>query len=172
MGREFPRTLIRVEGFADSVDYRTQRLIALLADLGAKHALLGEDSQRLWRAIRDVEFLAEPRERAIWRVHLAPSRAPAFLNALGAVALDSLLDWGGGLVWIATEPNENACEAVRGATASSGGHATLVRAPDALRSRAAVFDPPSPIVLKLTRGIKASFDPDGILNFGRMFAGV
>ena len=75
MGREFPRTLIRVEGFAESVDYRAERLIALLADLGAKHALEGEESQRMWRAIRDVEFLAEPRERAIWRVHVAPSRA-------------------------------------------------------------------------------------------------
>ena len=64
MGREFPRTLLRVEGFEDSVAYRTGRLIALLAEFGAEHALTAEESQRLWRAIRDVEFLAEPRERA------------------------------------------------------------------------------------------------------------
>jgi glycolate oxidase FAD binding subunit len=172
MGREFPRTLIRLEGFAESVDYRVERLIALLADLGAKHDLRGEESARMWRAIRDVEFLVEPRERAIWRVHLAPSRAPGFLKHLGAVALDSLLDWGGGLVWIAAEASEPACEAVRAATLSAGGHATLVRAPDELRARVAVFEPPSPIVLKLSRGVKASFDPDAILNFGRMIEGV
>ena len=54
MGREFPRTLLRVEGFEESVAYRTERLIALLQDFGAKHALTGEDSAKMWRAIRDV----------------------------------------------------------------------------------------------------------------------
>jgi glycolate oxidase FAD binding subunit len=171
MGREFPRTLIRIEGFAASVDDRAARLIALLADLGAEHALVGADSGRIWRAIRDVEFLAEPRERAIWRVHLAPSRALALLQRLGAIALDSLLDWGGGLVWIATEASETACGAVRAAAVLASGHATLVRAPDELRARLAVFEPPSATILELSRGIKASFDPDGILNFGRMIAG-
>ncbi|MEA2858874.1 MAG: glycolate oxidase binding subunit, partial [Methylobacteriaceae bacterium] len=35
-----------------------------------------------------------------------------------------------------------------------------------------VFEPlPSPL-MKITAGIKASFDPDAILNPGRMYAGV
>ena len=96
MGREFPRTLLRVEGFEESVAYRAERLIALLADFGAKHALTGEESRTMWRAIRDGAFLAEPRERAVWRASLKPSDAPAALAALGTLAHASLMDHGGG----------------------------------------------------------------------------
>jgi glycolate oxidase FAD binding subunit len=172
MGREFSRTFLRVEGFAESVDYRAERLIALLADFGAKHALRGEESQSLWRAARDAEFIAEPRERAIWRVSLAPSKGPKFVARLGANALAHFYDWGGGLVWLASEPSDAAAAAVRAALAPLGGHATLVRAPDALRARLDVFEPLSPALARLTRGVKASFDPDGVFNFGRMAAGM
>lgn len=171
MGREFPRTLIRIEGFQDSVDYRAEKLIALLADFGAKHALTGEESQRIWRAVRDVEFLADPRERAIWRVSVRPSAGGGFLARLGAVARDSLLDWGGGLVWVSTDPTEAAALAVRAGVAGLGGHATLMRGPDPLRARD-VFEPLSPALARLTKGIKASFDPEGIFNAGRMYAGI
>jgi glycolate oxidase FAD binding subunit len=171
MGREFPRTLVRIEGFQDSVDYRAEKLIALLAEFGAKHALIGEESRRLWRAIRDVGFLAEPRERAIWRVSLKPSAGAEFLARLGAVAKDSLLDWGGGLVWLSTDPTEAAAEAVRASVPALDGHATLMRAPEVLRARD-VFEPLSPALARLTKRIKASFDPEGIFNAGRMYAGI
>ncbi len=172
MGRDFSRTILRLEGFADSVDYRAERLIALNADLGVKHALTGEDSQSLWRAVRDAEFLIEPRERAVWRVSIQPSKAPRFVARLGATALAHFYDWGGGLVWLASEPTERAATAVRAALAPLGGHATLVRAPDVLRARVAVFEPLSPALARLTKGVKASFDPDGVFNFWRMHAGM
>ena len=172
MGREFPRTFLRLEGFADSVDYRLEQLLALLADFGAKHALRGEESQRLWRAVRDIEFLAEPRERAIWRVSLRPSMGARFVAALGAHALAHFYDWGGGLVWLASEPTIDAAAAVRAALARLGGHATLMRAPDALRASVDVFEPLTPTLARLTKGIKASFDPDGMFNPGRMYGGM
>ena len=172
MGREFPRTFLRLEGFADSVDYRLEQLLALLTDFGAKHALRGEESQRLWRAVRDIEFLAEPRERAIWRVSLRPSMGARFVAALGAHALAHFYDWGGGLVWLASEPTIDAAAAVRAALARLGGHATLMRAPDALRASVDVFEPLTPTLARLTKGIKASFDPDGMFNPGRMYGGM
>jgi glycolate oxidase FAD binding subunit len=172
MGREFPRTLLRVEGFEPSVDYRSERLIALLAEFGAKHALRGEDSRRIWRAIRDLEFLAEPSERAIWRVSLRPSAGAEIIARLGATVRDSLLDWGGGLAWLATDPTEEAGRAVREAVATLGGHALLMRAPEALRSRVDVFEPLKPGLLRLTRGVKSSLDPQGLFNAGRMYAGM
>ncbi len=61
---------------------------------------------------------------------------------------------------------------VREAVAAVGGHATLVRAPDDVRNAVEVFQPlPAPL-MDLTRKLKASFDPAGILNPGRMYAGV
>ena len=172
MGREFPRTLLRVEGFKDSVAYRAERLIALLADFGAKHALLGEESERMWRAIRDGAFLAEPRERAIWRASLKPSDAPAALAALGTTALASLMDLGGGLLWFATDPTPQAAGEVRAALARIPGHAELIRAEAGLRSRVDVFTPLNPALARLTRGVKQSLDPKGLFNPGRMYAGI
>ncbi len=172
MGREFPRTLLRVEGFADSVAARADKLITLLADFGAKHALTDEKSRRLWRAIRDVEFLAEPRERAIWRVSVPPSAGAGALARLGPLARASLLDWGGGLIWLSTDPDEAAAAAVRAGLAGSGGHATLMRAPEELRGRVPVFEPPAPGLARLTRGVKQSLDPEGIFNAGRMYMGI
>jgi glycolate oxidase FAD binding subunit len=172
MGREFPRTLLRVEGFEDSVAYRSERLIALLADFGAKHALIGEDSERLWRDIRDVAFLAEPRERAIWRASLKPSDAPAALASLGNTARASLMDQGGGLIWFSTDPTPQAAAAARAALENFAGHVHLIRADEPLRERVDVFPPLTSALARLTRGVKQSFDPRGLFNPGRMYADI
>jgi glycolate oxidase FAD binding subunit len=172
MGREFPRTFLRVEGFAASVEHRVGQLIKLLAPFGAKHALVEDESRRLWRAVRDAEFLAEPRERAIWRVSLSPSKSVAFVAKLGDIALLHYYDWGGGLVWLASEASRATAEKLRAILAAIGGQATLVRAPDELRASIDVFEPLPPALAKLTKGVKASFDPDGVFNFERMYPGV
>jgi glycolate oxidase FAD binding subunit len=121
--------------------------------------------------VRDVTPLVEPREQAIWRISVAPSKAPGVVQAIGATR--TLHDWGGGLIWLAQPAQGDAGAArIRAAVGAAGGHATLVRADEALRARVAVFEPPSPAVAKLIAGIKASFDPDRILNPGLMHAGV
>jgi glycolate oxidase FAD binding subunit len=172
MGREFSRTFLRLEGMRESVDYRIGRLIDLLAPFGARHSLEAQDSARLWRAIRNAEYLAEPRDRSVWRVNVAPSKGASYVAALGAIALDHYYDWGGGLVWLASEPTAPAARAIRAALAPYGGHATLIRAPDDLRGTIDVFEPLSPPLMRITRGVKASFDPDGIINHGRMYRDV
>jgi glycolate oxidase FAD binding subunit len=172
MGREFPRTFLRIEGFRASVDYRIASLLALLAPFGAKHALEDEDSERIWRAIGDAAFLATPSEHAVWRISLAPSRAADFVARLGAHAHAHFYDWGGGLVWLSSEASPDAAAAIRAALAPFGGHATLVRAPDELREAIDVFEPLSAPLTQITKGVKASFDPDGLFNPGRMYRGI
>ena len=82
-------------------------------------------------------------------------------------------DWAGGLVWIAMpfedEPN---AASIRRAVASVGGHATLIRAPAALRAAADVFEPQTAGLAALSKRVKDGFDPKGVLNPGRMWAGV
>lgn len=167
-------TLIRIEGFSFSIDYRLTELRRLLRQFGSPEILERKGADALWQAVRDVTLLAEPRERAIWRVSTAPTRGPD-LTALVARSADArwYFDWGGGLIWISTDVQGDAgAGAIRSAVRSIGGHATLIRAPDEVRASIDVFEPPSEAVMRITAGIKASFDPSGILNPGRMYAGV
>jgi glycolate oxidase FAD binding subunit len=84
-----------------------------------------------------------------------------------------LYDWGGGLLWLAGGEGPDAGAAViRATVATGGGHATLVRAPADVRNAVEVFQPLAPPLMELTRKLKASFDPAGILNPGRMVAGL
>jgi glycolate oxidase FAD binding subunit len=82
-------------------------------------------------------------------------------------------DWAGGLIWIALPPRDDAgAGIVRGALAEGGGHATLVRAPAAVRAAVDVFQPQDAAVAALSKRVKDGFDPRGILNAGRMWAGI
>ena len=49
--------------------------------------------------------------------------------------------------------------AIRAAVATVGGHATLMRAPDAVRAAVEVFEPLVPALKTVTVGIKASLRP-------------
>jgi glycolate oxidase FAD binding subunit len=82
-------------------------------------------------------------------------------------------DWAGGLVWAALPPQPDAgAPLVRAALAPLGGHATLVRAPAAVRAAVDVFHPQEAVLAALSKRVKEGFDPKGVLNPGRMWAGV
>jgi glycolate oxidase FAD binding subunit len=59
---------------------------------------------------------------------------------------------------------------VRRALKAVGGHATLVRASAGVRAATAVFQPGEDALAELTKRVKESFDPQGVLNPGRMYA--
>ena len=159
---------IRLEGSAFSVDYRAKALLdGVLAGFerveGAASAALWDDIGRL------APFVGSARD--LWRVSLKPGDAPAFHAAVGDIAGSCLFDWGGGLVWLETREGTAASEAarrIRAALAPIGGHATLIRASTADRQAVDVFHPEAPRVAALSRAIKQSFDPRGLLNPGLM----
>lgn len=164
------RTLLRLEGFEASVTYRSERLDQVLKPFGNFDILAAEASRVIWKSIRDVEALEVPHEAAIWRISVRPTDGPKVGDALAA-ALGSRLvyDWGGGLVW-ASAPGEGdgGAAVVRAAVTAVGGHAMLVRGSPALRATVPVFEPEEPAVAAMSRLIKATFDPAGVLNPGRM----
>ena len=90
-----------------------------------------------------------------------------------AAQAQMFFDWAGGLIWAMLSACDDAGAAlVRRAVAATGGHATLIRAPAPARAAIDVFAPQDAAVAALTKRVKESFDPKGVLNPGRMWAGV
>ena len=158
--------IIRIEDFARSVEYR---LGQLLAELGGT-LLDDETSRAVWRAIRDVIPLRTEPGDAIWRVSVRPSNGPRALAAVTQAGGRGFLDWGGGLLWCAGSPDIH--DSVRQAAIDGKGTWTVVRAPDGMRAAVEVLPSEPPALQRITRRVKAAMDPRGILNPGRMYAGL
>ncbi|WP_333817794.1 FAD-binding protein [Tabrizicola sp.] len=152
--RHSGRSLIRVEGMAGSVAYRTGQLRDRMG--GEVTVAEGEASAALWREVRDVVPLqGKPGE--VWRIATLPTAAAEIVAVLGG---EALWDWGGGLIWLLLDPGRGAEVA---AAVAGRGHATRV-----LGQGGPVFPPEAPEVAVLAAGLKAKFDPRGILNAGMM----
>ena len=167
------RTLLRTEGFALSVDYRLKALQALLKPFGGGDVLDDAAGAALWRDVRDVAPFMRSGD-AVWRISTAPSRGADIMAALCAT-LDCrfIYDWGGGLIWVGVPAEGDAgASAIRAAVSAAGDHATLIRAPAAIRAAVAVFHPIAAPLMRLSKDIKQAFDPEGIFEPGRMYDGV
>jgi glycolate oxidase FAD binding subunit len=175
LGSKDAATLFRLEGFAPSVAHRKDMLAAVLKPFGAVGHLPAENSRLLWRGVRDAACFAADGasgDRPLWRVSTAPSRGAEFSGMIPPSA-QMFYDWAGGLIWIAPLSTDDAgATAIRKAVTACGGHATLVRAPAAVRAAIDVFERQADGVAALNKRVKESFDPKGVLNPGRMWAGV
>ena len=162
-------TMVRVEGMQGMVDHRAAAL--LTGALAGWERVDGAESAALWRGVRDLAHLAGT-PAALWRVSLKPSDAPRFSAALTAAGLQhgGVYDWGGGLAWLTLDPGleDAGATALRAALAPFGGHATLIRAPAAIREKVDVFQPQPAPLAAISRGLKQKFDPRGLLNPGLM----
>jgi glycolate oxidase FAD binding subunit len=160
---------IRLEGPGASLRHRAEALKALLqasdvAELDTPRSLA------FWAEVRDVALL--PAGSLLWRLSVPPAAAAALMREPEPLPLQWLADWAGGLLWLALEdpPADGGAAAIRAALAPHGGHATLIRAPAALRAAAPVFQPQAAPLARLSARVKESFDPKRILNPGRMYA--
>jgi glycolate oxidase FAD binding subunit len=170
-------TAFRLEGVAPSVAQRKTVLEQVMAPFGVLATLEEGASRAFWSAVRDVTpFAADgpSGNRDIWRISTAPTHGPAVGVELARRAgAEVLYDWAGGLVWAALPASDDAhAPLVRATVAAAGGHATLIRAPAAVRAAVEVFAPEPAPLAALTARVRKSFDPQGVLNLGRMWAGV
>ena len=173
IGEGRARTLLRLEGFPEQLDYRCGRLCDLFQDYGTAERRDGEPAAALWREVRDIRPLVEPFEHAVWRLSVPP-RLGATIGERLRAELDCriLYDWSGGLVWLGLDEGDDAgADLIRAAVHDTGGHATLVRGSAELRGRIPVFAPEPMAIARLTAGIKASHDPKGLFNPGLIHAG-
>lgn len=156
-GRPFPISATCHDG---------ERLLVRLS--GTEAGVRSSQSRLGGELISDADFWTGVREQqhpffqsagSIWRVSLPPATPPLALP--GA----TLLEWNGGLRWVATDAT---AAAVREAAAAAGGHAIWFRGHDGDD----VFHPLEAPRLALHRNLKRAFDPHGVLNPGRMYADI
>lgn len=166
-------TALRLENFAKSVVYRKSRIMEQLKVYGAIGELDHQNSQAFWGELRRLSVLV-PGEAPVWRISTTPSAGPKVVAAISAdMECSAFYDWSGGLVWLEVLSTTDAGAAdIRRVIAAHGGHATLIRAAPQVRGSVDVFQPLEPGPERLSRKLKAAFDPAGILNPGRMYQGI
>ena len=164
--------VIRMEEFAPSVIYRLGRLADDLAAFGTAQILDDGASRTVWKAIRDVTPIEISPGEAVWLVSTRPSLGPRVLTAASAAGARGFLDWSGGRVWLAGPGTEALHTAIADAVRVQGGTWTLMRAPEPLRAAVDVVPPEVAALAAITRRVKGALDPAGILNPGRLYAGL
>ncbi|MCL4859236.1 MAG: FAD-binding protein [Caldilineaceae bacterium] len=162
--------LATVEGAPDDVAAELAELHAALASLGAPAAIELESPTctQVW-----ASFIAGAGEDALLvRAGVPPKTLPPFMAQAAPAARDGrwLIDAGNGFAYaaIATADATEAASwlaALREPALAAGGYAIALQTPVTLRGR---IDPWGyrPAALHLMRGLKARWDPAGILNPG------
>ncbi|MDO8863066.1 glycolate oxidase subunit GlcE [Haliea sp. E1-2-M8] len=110
-----------------------------------------------WHALGEFAAGAQAAAKPLWRVSLA-GNAP-----LPSGAMPLLIDWAGALRWFAAD----GFDAFRYA-GDHGGHAALWWPPAGWEDETA--QPLSPTLQSLHQQLKMAFDPDRILNPGRLYS--
>ncbi len=155
-------TMLRVEGFEKSVAYRCDQLKNTLAEYGEITVEADPDkSANIWTASRDVAGFAKT-DGDVWRISVKPTDGATLAAKLNTDKL--FMDWGGGLIWAVVPKGTD----LRARMNGTQGHATLIRADEATRAKLDVFHPELAPIAKISAGLRAKFDPKGILNPGLM----
>ena len=162
-------TAIRFEGAREAVEERIALLMERHRRAGARR-LGGDVSRDLWRRIGNLDLLhREP--GVVWRIAAPPFAAAAIAQEIGPNAAQ--YDWAGGLLWLLLDDAPHAhASLVRSVAARHNAQSALIRASDAQRAQQGVFQPQDETLARLTRDVKAAFDPDAVFNPGRMYQGI
>ena len=166
-------TLLRLEaGSTPAIGAALARLRDALASYGDLYELDDATSDALWYELRRTSFIASG-DDPVWLIAVRPSRAAEVVAGIRRyMPVDAAYDWGGGLIWLTMPPSADAgTSEIRRVIAAIGGAATLVRARDEIRTLVDVFEPPDPAQETLRRRVKMAFDPEGMLNPGRLHRG-
>ena len=130
--------------------------------LGPGARLMSEaDTIKVFTRIKQVAPLFDTGAN-LWRASLPPTLASQFIALLQPEKF--LADGAGGTVWV--QSNSTGIHAL---AAQCGGHALHVRHQVNASAENEIFQPLDPVMAHLTMRIKNAFDPNRVLNPGRMY---
>jgi len=156
----------RIEGPQISVHHRLQALKEMLTGAQEIDDLRTHNSVAFWQEVRDIKLLPHLAGDVLWRVSAPPSAAASIVAQCQPDHW--VADWAGGLIWLHYDRADAGQAEVVRTSVQAGGQAMLVRAPDDLRNAIPVFQPLPQGLATLNRRVKENYDPNGVLNPGRM----
>ncbi|MFT4520300.1 MAG: glycolate oxidase FAD binding subunit [Halioglobus sp.] len=115
------------------------------------------DDDTHWSQLRDWTLPFFSGDAPLWRLSHSPTAPVA--QTLG----DTLIDWAGAQRWVRGEQTPGAVKKI---AIAAGGHATLVRGGDRSGEVRLAL---SPVEQRLQQRLKLAFDPQGVLNPGRLY---
>ena len=166
-------SLIRIEGFETSVQYRASELTQRLAKFGTVD-VVGDP----WAEVKDLRAWAAL--DTVWRISVRPTDSLKVIELMQDLQQDRgfhcQLDWGGGLLWLGLEAAQMADtraglalhQALQRHVAQLMGHATLVTSGLLRDQELCHFQPLERAIERVSQSLREKFDPRGILNPGRM----
>jgi glycolate oxidase FAD binding subunit len=160
-------TAFRLEGFSESVAARERELGKYLEKMGPVTLMVGDESTAFWRRQRDLSDFASDPEACVWRLLLPATKAA---RVVAATRGEVLYDWGGSQIFIksSAEGARSVATSLRTLAGEVGGSACLFKAPAALRLDLGTFQPRPKAYQELAERIRASFDPNSVLNPGKL----
>jgi len=169
---------LRIEGPPSSVEFRCRAIRESCPDAVFVEELHSVNSGKFWQEVRDVtmlnpEFYGADTNQMLWRISVPPSGAAAVAGRISEkISGDVFHDWGGGLLWLKCPcddtGNADAADWLRAVVNDVKGHATLMSAPETVKQSVPVFHPAAAPMARLAKNIRNAFDPEGLLNPGRM----
>ena len=117
-----------------------------------------DDSAQFWRDLREQQLSFFLDDRPLWRFSIRSSAAHFLTEG------DWLVDWAGSQRWLKGHYAQAELEKL---AENAGGTVSLFQGGD---RQSDVFHQPAPGLRALQKRIKASFDPDGLFNPGRLYS--
>ena len=160
---------LRIQGPKSSVAERMQSLKKIFKD---KSVIILDMFQTsiLWREIKNLEGYANTKGY-ICKVSLPITNMRNFLNHFENKEYKYFLDWGGNIAWCLLSSIED-IDQMRIFCLKHDGHLTVFRADDNFRKSSEFLTNSDTQIRLLSKKLKESFDPKGILNPNKMYAGI
>ena len=157
-----------MEGPKNSVQERIQQLKKIFAEKDFSVLDIFQ-SKAFWSLSKNLEAFKNSSE-IVCKISLPITKTSEFLDKFSN-DIKYFIDWAGGLIWISARDNEIISK-MRIFTVKNNGHLTIYKAEANFRRTEEFLTYGDTNLKVLSSKIKKSFDPNLILNPGKMYAGI